>query len=702
MTLENSLQKEDEQPWNSLDFTGRTIAGHKIIRKLGEGGFGVVYQTEKKGKKYALKFIKENKNKLVYELKKEFSLVSGVEHPNILKVHEFNATASFDTKRFETAPFIAMDYIEGLKALDVTQINRDNLYQILSQMIDGLQAVHNAGLVHKDLKPNNILITPDFQVKISDFGLGKIITEHSDLALSLRQSISRTRESNGLEGTLGYFPNDPEEHEHTDQRFDLYSIGVILYQMLLGEKKFPLTDAADDIKKACEKRGFSLNESTSLAKLILGLTRRKENRYQSIAEVKASKEYQFLTNHPENAPFITDELFFEEANERLAEARKTAKYEQHITKKQLPRRRFLEGTWAKIAEFCALIPVAGLAVKSLISRKEYPVVKLSPVEKIKEYQQSINQFEGCFTSVKNDLDNLWSHYKKHYYKSRTETRTVPEVDMDGNVTLRIETETVYYWEVPKGLPDKDTVKKWRDNTEDITNKIASVSKQPFFDHSENNFEIRKEKANLAGEIAILACAYGSIGAALMFYEEGLELFTDKQFSASKNMSRRNLLKLGTVAAASVPEYLIGQHYAELSDERTAEAGEKVKKILYDVRNLSDKEIISEVVGDTPANLINTMNNYAATAQSAIGYREGSAFASLFSNAQISQNNLQRMLNPITEQISIPMRNAYGLKKVGEFNTHGSTSVMLEHLLEAGVFGGILATVLGVGEAYFQA
>ncbi|MCX6708863.1 MAG: serine/threonine-protein kinase [Candidatus Woesearchaeota archaeon] len=603
MTLENSLQKENEKPWNSSDFTGRTIAGHKIIRKLGEGGFGVVYLAEKDNRKFALKFLKENKTHLVNELKKEYRLVSGIRHPNVLRVHGFDAASSF-YGRFEPSPFIIMDYVEGLKALDVTEITNDKLYQIMNQTIEGLQAAHDSGLIHKDLKPNNILITPDNQAKISDFGLGKIITEHPEFSMSLRQSLSRTKESAGLEGTLGYFPPDPEEHKNPDKRFDLYSLGVIFYLVLNNAK-------------------------------------------------------------------------------------------------QLPRRQFLEGTWAKIAEFCALIPVAGLAVKSLISRKEYPVVKLSPVEKIKEYQQSINQLEGCFTSVKNDLDNLWSHYKKQYYKSRTETRTVPEVDMDGNVTLRIETETVYYWEVPKGLPDKDTVKKWRDNTEDITNKIASVSKQPFFDHSENNFEINKEKANLAGEIAILACAYGSIGAALMFYEEGLELFTDKQFSASKNTSRRNLLKLGTVAAASVPVYLIGQHYAELSDERTAEAGEKVKKILYDVRNLSDKEIISEVVGDTPANLINTMNDYATTAQNAIGYREGSAFASLFSNAKISQNNLQRILNPISEQISIPMRNAYGLKKVGEFNTKGSTGILLEHLLEAGVFGGILATVLGISEPILQ-
>jgi len=94
--------------------------------------------------------------------------------------------------------------------------------------------------------------------------------------------------------------------------------------------------------------------------------------------------------------------------------------------------------------------------------------------------------------------------------------------------------------------------------------------------------------------------------------------------------------------------------------------------------------------------------YSSTAQNAMHNREGEIFAPLFSNAQISQNNLQRILNPISEQISIPMRNAYGLKKVGEFNTKGSTGVILEHLLEAGVFGGILATVLGVGEAYFQA
>lgn len=692
MTLENSLQKDDEQPWNSLDFTGRTIAGHRIIRKLGEGGFGVVYKTDKNGKKYALKFIKENKSKLVNELKREYRLVSGLRHPNVLKVHEFDSASSFKG-RFEPSPFIVMDYVDGLKALDVTEISNDDLYQIMSQMIEGLQAAHDSGLIHKDLKPNNILITPEKEVKISDFGLGKIITEHPEFSMSLRQSLSKTAESSGLEGTLGYFPPDPDEHKNPDKRFDLYSLGVIFYQLLLGEKKFPLSDAADDIKTACEKRKISQKDTDSLVRLVTSLLKRKENRYQSISELKASSEYQILTGRPE----ARHELYEKSDNPPWKDTNAS-----FINKsKPLPRRQFLEGTWAKAIEFCSLIPVAGLALKSLISRKEYPVVKLSPVEKIKEYQQSINQLEGCFASVKNDLDQLWSHYKQHYYKSRVEIRTVPTMDSDGNVTLTTETETIYYWEVPKGLPDEKTVKQWREKTEDITNKIASISKQPFFDHSENNFEIRKEKANLAGEIAILACAYGSIGAALMFYEEALEMYSDNTFSAKKNMSRRNLLKLATVGAATVPVYLIGQHYETLSDKRTAEAAEQVKKILYDVRNLPDSAIVSEVVGDTPAGLISTMKMYSSTAQNAIGYREGSAFASLFANAQTSQANLQRIFNPITEQIALPMRNAYGLKKVGEFNTHGSTGIMLEHLLEAGVFGGILATVLGIAEPILQ-
>lgn len=690
MTLENSLQKDEEPLWNSQDFTGRTIAGHKIIRKLGEGGFGVVYLAEKNNRKFALKFIKDNESRLVKELKKEYKLVLGIRHPNVLKVHGFDSASSF-YGRFESSPFIAMDYVEGLKALDVTQISNDQMYGIMNQTIEGLLAAHDSGLIHKDLKPNNILITPDGQVKISDFGLGKIITEHPEFSISLSL---KSKEPSGLEGTLGYFPPDPEEHKNPDKRFDLYSLGVVFYQLLLGEKKFPLSDAADDVKAACKKRGLSQYETNSLVKLVAGLLKRKENRYQSISELKASTEYRVLAGKN------TNHIDFEEYNPKPGnEPWKRTEDKQDIP---MPRRQFLEGTWAKVIEFCSLIPVAGLAIKSLISRKEYPVVKLSPVEKIQQYQQSINSLEGCFAPVKNDLDNLWSHYKQHYYKSRTEIRTVPHVDSDGNVTLKTETHTVYYWDVPKGLPNKDTIKQWQEKTEDITNKIASVSKQPFFDHSENSFEIKKEKASLAAEIAILACAYGSIGAALMFYEEALEMYSDKTFSAKKNMSRRNLFKLGAVAAGTVPVYFLGERYTKISNKRAEEAAEQIKKILYDTRNLPDSAIISEVVGDSPAGLISTMNVYSSTAQNALHNSDGSIFASLYSNAQIAQNNLQRILNPITEQLSLPMRNAYGLKKVGEFNTHGSTSVMLEHLLEAGVFGGIVATILGIAEPIFQA
>ncbi|VVB81982.1 Serine/threonine-protein kinase PknD [uncultured archaeon] len=728
MRLDNSMDKSEKIPWNSSDFSGRTIAGHRIVKKLGEGGFGAVYLAEKDGKSFALKFLKEKKSKLVYELKNEFRLASSIDHPNVIKVHEFNSTASFEGRGFETAPFIVMDYFDGLEALDVTKIENDDFYKIFTQMVDGLGAVHYAGLIHKDLKPNNVLVMPDDQVKITDFGLGKAISD--DLSLSLRQSLSMAKETGGLEGTLGYFPNDPEEHEHSDQRFDLYSLGVIAYQMLLGDKKFPAVDALDDIRRACEKRDFSEQESSSLGKIIIGLLKKRDSRYQSIDELRNSNEYHSLGartvsrfDHTPTHDELSRNVYPDKVKKKITDIgaddeepgeyhrlKIVVKDEHSVHEKPLPRRGFLQGSWAKIIELCSLLPVCYFGVKGLISRKEYPQVRLNPSDVIKEYEKGINQFEGCFASVKNDLDNLWSLYKRHYYKSETVTEAVPTIDAEGNPSVTTQTRTEYYWEVPSGLPSSGTVSDWRDKTENLVKRISEVKKQPLFDYSENKFQIKKEKANFAVEAAVLACAYGSLGAALMFYEEGIEWlskFWDGDFKASNGMTRRNILKLGAVTAASVPVYLISQNHAEQSNARFAEADEEVKRILDSVRNASNETVISDVTGASPAYMVKAMNDYAAAAQSAVqrGVNENdvaSTFSSLQANAQVSRGNLQRIFSSIPDEIALPMRNAYGLKQIGEFNSHGSRGIILDHLVETGAFAGILAVILGAGEPFFQA
>jgi serine/threonine protein kinase len=205
---------------------GNTISHYKILEKLGEGGMGVVYKAEdtKLDRTVALKFLPvrltENETEKARFLQ-EAKAASAISHPNVCVIH--------DIQEYEDQQFIIMEYIEGVtlrQKLQKASLALKDVIDCAIQIAEALGAAHGKGIVHRDVKSDNIMITPAGQVKVMDFGLAK-----------LKGSVKLTKTSSTV-GTLSYMSPEHIQGGNVDARSDIFSFGVVLYEMLAGRLPF--------------------------------------------------------------------------------------------------------------------------------------------------------------------------------------------------------------------------------------------------------------------------------------------------------------------------------------------------------------------------------------------------------------------------------------------------------------------------------
>lgn len=205
---------------------GQTISHYKILEKLGEGGMGVVYKAEdsKLKRTVALKFLPQN---LIYapEAKERFLLeaqaAAALEHPSICNIFEIDEA--------EEQVFIVMSFVDGQnlkEKIDSGPIKINEILNIAAQTAGGLKEAHEKGTVHRDIKSANIMIDRKNQVKILDFGLAKL-KDHTGL----------TRTGSRL-GTAAYMSPEQAQGDHVDHRTDIWSLGVVFYEMMTGQLPF--------------------------------------------------------------------------------------------------------------------------------------------------------------------------------------------------------------------------------------------------------------------------------------------------------------------------------------------------------------------------------------------------------------------------------------------------------------------------------
>src|SRR5271154_3017733 len=242
-----------EAPLQSSSLIGKKVSHYRVLDIIGGGGMGIVFKAEdlKLGRLVALKFLPEEFAGDAVALKRferEAQTASALNHPNICTIYEI--------EEHEGQPFIAMELLQGdnlrdhLSASKQKPLPLPELLAISTQICDGLQAAHDKGIIHRDIKPANIFLCKSGTVKILDFGLAKLAG--SDVALERAEAanttVPKTSSTESLEkvltrtgttaGTAGYMSPEQVRHEELDTRSDLFSFGLVVYEMACGQRVF--------------------------------------------------------------------------------------------------------------------------------------------------------------------------------------------------------------------------------------------------------------------------------------------------------------------------------------------------------------------------------------------------------------------------------------------------------------------------------
>jgi serine/threonine protein kinase/TolB-like protein len=225
---------------------GKTILHYRILKKLGEGGMGTVYLAEdtKLNRKVAVKFLPAEMASDPTRLKRferEAKTVASLNHPNIVTL--------FAVEEHEGVPFLVMELVEGELLGEVIAeggMEVGRFFEIAIPMTDALAAAHASGVTHRDLKPGNIMLTADGRVKILDFGLAKLLEEPEQDATATLSTQALTREGSVL-GTVPYMAPEQLKGTGPDPRSDIFSLGIVLYQMISGRRPFKGATSAEVI-----------------------------------------------------------------------------------------------------------------------------------------------------------------------------------------------------------------------------------------------------------------------------------------------------------------------------------------------------------------------------------------------------------------------------------------------------------------------
>ncbi len=274
---------------------GRTLDRYRIEAKLGEGGMGVVYRARDTylNRVVALKIIPPEKvaeSNRKERFIREARAASALNHPNIVTVHDVRSDDGVD--------FIVLEHVEGRPLSEV--IPPEGLpirlaLQYGTQIADGLAAAHGAGILHRDLKPSNVMITSDGHCKVLDFGLAKL-TEPSDLSPESPTLAAPLTEEGVIVGTVAYMSPEQTEGRNVDARSDIFSLGIVLYEMTTGRKPFVGNSRVAILHNVLHDeppppRQANARIPVDLEKVILRCLRKDPSRrFQTMLDLKAALE----------------------------------------------------------------------------------------------------------------------------------------------------------------------------------------------------------------------------------------------------------------------------------------------------------------------------------------------------------------------------------------------------------------------------
>ena len=306
------MADEKARPLEPDKRVGKTISHFRVLERLGQGGMGIVFRAEDihLGRQVALKFLPEETrdSQALQRLQREARAASALNHPNICAIHEIG--------EHEAEFFIAMELLEGQtldRRIGGQPLSTEELLTFGIQITEGLHAAHEKGIIHRDIKPANIFVTSEGQAKILDFGLAKLAPTKTAVSVDSKggdeglrgapheieqlptsdTSLSRTGVAMG---TAGYMSPEQTRGEKLDARTDLFSLGLVLFEMATGKRAFrgdtgPELHAAILNQTPTSPRKLNSKVPAKLDEIICqSLEKGREERYQSAAELRTDLE----------------------------------------------------------------------------------------------------------------------------------------------------------------------------------------------------------------------------------------------------------------------------------------------------------------------------------------------------------------------------------------------------------------------------
>jgi Tol biopolymer transport system component len=281
-----SLVKEE-----SLAFVGQQLGHYQIEREIGRGGMGVVYLAKDTSlcRPVALKLLPKHLTSdpsRLLRFEREARAASALNHPNILTIHEI--------AQIDGLHFIATEFIDGVtlrERIASEDLKLGDVINTAEQVASALAAAHEAGIVHRDIKPENVMLRRDGYVKVLDFGLAKLAEQQDDNVVTGSARAARENTETGIMGTVGYMSPEQAQGLPVDTRTDIFSLGVVIYEMVTGQ--MPFTEKAPGINSFPTPQqeplplAHYLPEGPAGLQLIVSkaLRQDREQRYQTITEL---------------------------------------------------------------------------------------------------------------------------------------------------------------------------------------------------------------------------------------------------------------------------------------------------------------------------------------------------------------------------------------------------------------------------------